>query len=249
MALAQRPLDLTPKTTEAREYAACMQLARIDPRAAHTSALAWRKAGGGDAAIHCVAVAVLGLGQYSQAATMLEELGARGDPARPDLKAGLLNQAANAWMITGRPEKALKLTRQAIKLQPGNIELYLDASIAEAGLGRYWKALDALNTALEIDETRADALVFRASAWRKVGAPDLADQDIKAALRIRPDNPDALLERGLLQKGRGNIAAARADWMKVLEISVTGPLTDAAKQNLETIDVKIDRPNTSTGRK
>lgn len=64
---AQNGHILTPKSTAAREYAACMAIARSNPRAAHESALAWRKKGGGNAAIHCIAVALLGMGQYSQA--------------------------------------------------------------------------------------------------------------------------------------------------------------------------------------
>ncbi|MBT7243711.1 MAG: hypothetical protein HN879_09870 [Flavobacteriaceae bacterium] len=93
-ASGQRQLDLTPRSVEAREYSACMRLAETSPKAAQDSALAWRKRGGGDPAIHCIAVALLGLGQYSQSARMLEELAASSDATRPDLRAGLLAQAA-----------------------------------------------------------------------------------------------------------------------------------------------------------
>jgi hypothetical protein len=42
-----------------------MAIARSNSKAAHELALAWRKKGGGDAAIHCIAVALHGMGQYN----------------------------------------------------------------------------------------------------------------------------------------------------------------------------------------
>ena len=235
---AQQRQDLAPRSEEARHYAACMALARKDPKAAHESALAWRKKGGGDAAIHCVAVALLGLGQYGQVGPMMEELAARTGESRVALKAGLLGQAANAWLITGQPQRAENLLTDALKLVPRDVEIMLDRSIARAALGKYWEALDDLNEALEQNPDRADALIFRASAWRHVDALELAETDIAVALKIRPDYPDGLLERGLIRKARGDRAGARADWRRVIEIAVEGPLTEAARRNLEAMDVK-----------
>ena len=235
---AQQRENLAPRSAEARQYAACMTLARRDPKAAHDSALAWQKKAGGDAAIHCVAVALLGLGQYGQAGQMMEELAARTAGTRAALKAGLLGQAANAWLISGQPRRAEKLLTDALRLVPLDVEILLDRSIARAALKKYWDALDDLNEALEQKPDRADALAFRASAWRHVEALDLAEKDIDAALKRRPDFPDGLLERGLIRKARGNRAGARADWQRVLEITIEGPLTEAARHNLEIMDIK-----------
>ena len=237
-ALGQRTPDPEPRSAAAREYAACMRLARDDPRAAHESALAWQQKGGGDAAIHCVAVALVGLGQHSQAARLLEEFAARTESTRASLKAGLLGQAAGAWTIAGRSPMAEKLLSEALSLQPADIDLRIDRSIARAAQGKYWEALDDLNAVLERAPDRRDALTFRASAWRHVGAPELARQDIDRALALRPNDPDALLERGLIRKEAGDIGGARADWLQVLQIAVEGPLTEAARRNLESIDVR-----------
>jgi len=236
---AQYAPDVTPQSRDAREYSACMTLARADPAAAHESALAWRAKGGGDAAIHCVAVALLGLGEYGQAARTMEELAGRTDPKRPDLGAGLLAQAANAWLIAGKAEAALTALDKALALRPDDAATLIDRSIARTSLGRDWDALDDLNRALELDPDRVEALVFRAAAWRRVAAWELAVQDIDRALELRPANPDALLERGLIRRGRGDKAGARADWLKLLEIAVDGPLTEAARRNLEALDLKV----------
>ena len=235
---AQQKHNPVPRSAEARQYSACKALARQDPKAAHESALAWRKKNCGDAALHFVAVALLGLGHYDKAGPMMEELAARTDGSRVALKSGLLGQAANAWLITGQPQRAENLLTDALKLVPQDVEIMLDRSIARAALGKYWEALDDLNEALEQNPDRADALIFRASAWRHVDALELAETDIAVALKIRPDYPDGLLERGLNRKARGDRAGARADWLRVIEIAVEGPLTEAARRNLEAMDVK-----------
>lgn len=140
--------------------------------------------------------------------------------------------------MAGQSATAEKLLTDALALRPGDVELRIDRSIARAAQGRYWEALDDLNAALDRVPDRADALTFRASAWRHVGAPPLARQDIDRALALRPDDPDALLERGLIRKAAGDRAGARADWLRVLEVAVEGPLTDAARRHLEAIDVR-----------
>ncbi len=237
-ALAQRAPDLTPQARDMRDYSACMTLARANPAAAHQSALAWRARGGGEAAIHCVAVALLGLGDYAQAAQAMEGLAARTAARRPDLRAGLLAQAANAWLIAGQARAALAAQNKALALRPNDVATVIDHSIANTSLGRDWEALDDLNRALELDPDRIEALVFRAAAWRRVEGWDLAAQDIERALAMRAANPDALLERGLIRRHRGDKAGARADWLKLLEITGDDMLTEAARRYLEALDVK-----------
>jgi tetratricopeptide (TPR) repeat protein len=227
-----------PSSAGAQRYKACMALARRDAKAAHESALSWREKGGGNPSIHCIAAALLGLGHYDQAGQMMEELAARTNARRVTLRAGLLGQAANAWLIAGQPKRAEGLLGDALGLTPRNVELLLDRSITRAALGKYWEALDDLNVALEQAPGRVDALTFRASAWRHVDALDLAEQDIAEALRRRPDYLEGLLERGLIRRARGDAAGARADWLRVIELAEEGPLTEAARRNIEAMDVK-----------
>lgn len=237
-AVGQHPDPYAPRSMEAREYAACMKLTRNDPKAAHDSALAWRKKNGGDAAVHCIAVALLGLGQSSQAARMLAELADRTDAKRPDLRAGLLGQAANAWIVADRPQTAEALLTDALALQPRDAELLIDRSVARMAQGKTWEAMDDLNAALDRAPDRAEALTLRASVWRRLKTLDLAQKDIEKALALKIDYPDALLERGLIHKARGNLDGARADWLKVLDIAAAGPLTEAARRNLEIMDLR-----------
>ena len=236
--VAQPATELTPRSEGARQYQACMALARQDPKAAHESALAWRQNGGGSPATHCIAVALLGLGQHHLSGQMLEELAERTATSRVTLKAGLLSQAANAWLIAGQARRSEKLLSEALSLTPRNVDILIDRSVARATLEKYFDALDDLNEALEIMPGREDALTFRASAWRRVDALDLAEKDVAEALERRPDYPEALLERGLIHKTKGDIILARADWLRVLDIAVEGPLTEAARRNLQSLNEK-----------
>lgn len=228
----------TQATEAARQYAACMQLARKDAGKAQIAAADWRAKGGGAPAMHCLSVALLSLGYYEQAAENMEAL-ARGDhKLSAALRGDLYGQAGNAWNIAGKPQRALRAQSAALKLKPDDADLLIDRGITLASTTRYWEALDDLNRALEIAPGRVEALVFRATAWRRLGSLDLAAEDIGRALRRAPEDGNALLERGLVFEAKGDLAAARADWLRVLELAPDGPLAEAARGNLERIDLK-----------
>ncbi len=225
-------------TEAGRRYTACMLLARKDAGQAQSAARDWHAKGGGVPAMHCLSVALLSLGYYAQAAENMEAL-ARGDhKLSAALRSDLYGQAGNAWNIAGKPGRALRAQSAALKLKPDDADLLIDRGITLAGSARYWDALDDLNRALEIAPGRVEALVFRAAAWRKLGSLELAEEDIDRALLRAPENRSALLERGLIFEVNGDLAAARAAWLLMLDLAPDGPLTEAARGNLERIDVK-----------
>lgn len=223
--------------TDQQRYESCMAAARRDPRSALSEAQAWRKAGGGDPALHCIAVSLLGIGEYQQAALNLESL-ARSQRLAPALRGDLLGQAGNAWTLAGKPAEAYKDQTAALKLKPDDVDLLIDRAITLSGTGKYWEALDDLNRALTLDPDRPDALVYRASAWRHLKTFDLAEDDATRALTLQPDRLDALLERGAIRKARGNRAGARADWLRVVDIAADGRTREAARKELELMDVR-----------
>ena len=223
---------------KARKYAGCMQLARGKPEQAHGMARTWLVQGGGHAATHCLSVALLGMGQYDQAARNMEALamGLKGGSAA--LRGDLMGQAGNAWMIAGKPGLAFAAQSRALALKPDDVGLLIDRGITLASTGNYWEALDDLNRAIELDPARAEALVFRAAAYRNLDSLELAANDNARALELRPDNLDALLERGEIRRNRKDTEGARADWMRVLDLAAEGPVADAARRYLENMDVK-----------
>ncbi len=221
-----------------RHYAACMAMARTQPEEAHESALAWRDRGGGDAAMHCIAVSLIGLGQHREAATRLERLALDRRRADPRITADLLAQAGQAWLIAGDAQRAHADQTSALKLAPNDVELLVDRAMTLASTGAYWEAVDDLDRAIELAPERPDALVFRATAYRHLEALELAADDLARALALSPHHIEGLLERGLVRRLTGNPAGARADWLRVIELAPESPAGTAARSNLERMDLK-----------
>jgi tetratricopeptide (TPR) repeat protein len=225
---------------EADHYARCMDEARQNPSAAWDDALAWRDTGGGHPAEHCAAVALIGLKQYDEAGKRLEKLADEMFKAPPDLRAEVLDQAAQARLLGGHPVRAIEISTMALAITPDDPDLMIDRAEAYAASGKYQEALADLDKAIAHDAHRVDALVFRAAAHRALQQLDPALRDAEAAVRASPDNPDALLERGNIRRLKGDAAGARKDWLRIAQIAPDSPAAQAAKANIEQLDVKQD---------
>jgi len=213
-------------------YANCMATARSNPEAAEADAQAWLAEGGGGAAEHCLAVALIGLGRYAEAGEALEKLARALPQTESSTIADLFGQAAQAWLLDGSYDRAIAVLDQSIKLAPYNVEFLIDRAVARASAARYWEAIDDLNEAEEMAPGRPDILVLRATAYRFVEVPELAKEDLDRVLAKDPRNPDALFERGMLNAMAGDIAAAREDWQLVVQIAPGSVAAETAKENL-----------------
>ena len=209
--------------------------ARHSPEVGFERALAWGGLGGGAAAKHCAAVALMGLKQYGEAARRLQEL-ADEVVARPAFKAELLGQAGQAWLLAADLAKADAVLTTALTLNPTSVELLIDRAQVAAEQGAYREAANDLSKALSVEENRADALVFRASAYRHLKQMSDADRDLWRALILAPDDPAALLERGMLARLQGEDQAARRDWLRVIEVAPGRPVAGLARINLQKMD-------------
>jgi tetratricopeptide (TPR) repeat protein len=221
---------------EAEHYTRCMESARERPQAAFDEANAWRIAGGGHPAEHCADVALIGLGRYAEAAGKLEALADTMTKGPTELRAQVLDQAGQAWLLAGEPARAAGVLTAALALTPEDPDLLIDRAEALAGEKNYREALADLDAALKLDAKRVDALVFRASAHRSLEQYDQARRDIDAALRLAPDQPDALLERGNIRGITGDQDGARKDWQRVAQVAPKSAADVAAKANLAKLD-------------
>jgi tetratricopeptide (TPR) repeat protein len=221
---------------EAEHYTRCMEAARERPQAALDEANAWRIAGGGHPAEHCADVALIGLGRYAEAAGKLEALADTMTKGPTELRAQVLDQAGQSWLLAGEPARAATVLSTALALTPDDADLLIDRAEALAGEKNYREAVADLDAALKLDGKRVDALVFRASAHRSLEAYDQARRDIDAALRLAPDQPDALLERGNIRGITGDEAGARKDWQRVAQVAPNSAAEGAARANLAKLD-------------
>jgi len=219
----------------AREYRACMQLARDNPELAFGRATSWLGLGGGDAAHHYQAVALVGLGQHGEGARRFEEL-AQAIRARPSFRAELFAQAAQAWLLAGQPARAEGVLNSALGLDPNNPELFVDRAQAAAAMGAWKRAEDDLGAALDMNPELVDALVFRAAARRHLGDMKNTEADAIAALKLDPGNIEAHLESGILHRQAGRKSAARAHWLEVIGAAPGTPGARAARDYLQQLD-------------
>lgn len=238
--VALLPVPAFGAEAENREYENCMRLARTDPGQGFEVALAWQDLGGGHAAQHCVAVALIGLNQFVQAAERLEALAAAILPASDAHRAAILGQAGTAWFRAEHYDRAFAAQSAALKLTPDDPELLVDRAMTLAGAKNYWEAIDDLNRVIEDNPNRYDALILRASAYRFVDALPLAREDAEAAYRLAPDRPDVLLEYGIQLRLGGDPDGARQAWLRLIHLHEGTPASDSARRNLELLDVKAD---------
>lgn len=234
------PAGAAQHIDNAAEYAACTTLVKRDPQGAFESAQVWRDAGGDVAARHCMALALVALGRYGEAATVLEAVARDMEADRRSLRAEVLGQAGQAWLRAGDADRAYGALTAGIEIDPSDVELLIDRAQALAAAGAFPKAIEDLTRALELAPDRADAYAFRASAYRYLEDLDSAAHDIGHALKLAPDDPVALLERGNIRMLRDDAKGARADWLRVLTEAPGTPAADAAQANLEHHDIKAE---------
>ena len=195
-----------PRSAEAdaETYARCMKLARQDPHAAQRLAQTWLARGGAHPADHCAAVALIALGKYKEGATRLQRLAQAMTKAPAALRADVLDQAGQAWLLAGDPVRAYAAAGEAVGLQPGDPELLIDRAEAADSAGYLDRAVGDLDQVLKAHPNRVDALIYRASAYRALDRLDPARADIDKALAQAPHSPAALLERGNIRRLEGD---------------------------------------------
>jgi tetratricopeptide (TPR) repeat protein len=218
-------------------YERCLGLAKTDPAAARDLAEHWQSRGGAHPADHCYAVALVGLQQYKDGATHLEALAKAMDHAPNSLRADVLDQAAQAWLLQGDPARAFADDTAALNLLPGDPDLLLDRAEAAGSEGWFDKAVADLDKVLTSDPNRVDALIYRASANRELGKLDLALLDIDKAVSLAPNSVSALLERGDVLRLKGDLNGARRDWVRVSELAPGTAASEAAKTNIERLEL------------
>lgn len=234
-------IDRAEARDQQAEYKACLLLTKRQPEMAFESALAWKADGGGFPARHCAALALVAQKKYHLAAPRLEELAEDMRKAGSPLLIPTLAQAANVWLLSENYSRANAVASAALEIDPDNIDLLIDRSRILAKAENYQSAFDDIDHALRLDPRRADALTFRAAAWRQLGNNARALEDVELALSLQPDLLDARVERGILYRLTNKPDLARKDWLKVLELSPYSPTGEAARINLEKLDVNPDK--------
>jgi tetratricopeptide (TPR) repeat protein len=225
------PLPALAATPDPQHYRLCLNAAQSNPSAGLIDAESWTKAGGGVAAQHCAAVALVGLKRYGEAGTRLDKLAAQRDLPDMSFRTEIFDQAGNAWLLAGDGAKAVQSFSAALALSAGDPDLFADLARAQA-MRKNWQEVELdMNAALAITPHRPDLLVLRASARRARGRYAEAKADINEALKLKPGDGSALIESGLLRRQLGDVGGARRDFQAALKT----PSSAEAKENLDAL--------------
>lgn len=220
-------LPAAAATSDSVHYRRCMA---AQPAAAFADAEGWIKAGGGVPAQHCAAHALVGLNRFAEAGARLDKIAGGRDVPDAAFRAELFDQAGNAWLLAGDGAKAVQSFSGALALSGGDADLFADLARAQAMRRNWPEVVLDLNAALQLRRD-PELLVLRASAHRALKQYKEADADLDLALKIKPGDGNALLERGLLRKELGDIGGARRDFQAALKTNVG----KAAKDNLDVL--------------
>jgi tetratricopeptide (TPR) repeat protein len=220
------------------QYQACISLLDRDPAGALDSAVEWERQGGGDAARHCKALAMIRTGDVEDGALELERVAQAMPQMKAPLAAELFAQAGQAWIKAGNPQRALYAQNEGLKLNPKDVQLLIDRALTYGASGMYFEALDDLNVAVELAPEDPDVYAMRAAAYRQLETLDLAEENIEQALKLSPSHPGALLERGYLRREKGDAEGARADWLTVIQVLPGTDIANEAQKNIEKLDIR-----------
>jgi tetratricopeptide (TPR) repeat protein len=185
---------------EGSRYDDCIALVEGNLEAGRIAAQQWVTEGGGANARHCLAVADLKAGFPKLAAARLEEIVERKDAGDDFVRARILAQAAEAWLIAKENDYAEKALLRALELVPDSGELQLTAAKVYSAQERWQDVIDAVDAAETAGFVSAETYVLRGKAYYAFANYETAARDVVNALTIDPVNVDALVLRGELQQ-------------------------------------------------
>jgi tetratricopeptide (TPR) repeat protein len=187
-------------------FARCAALVQENPDRAYEEGMAWAGEAHAFGGYRCAALALVALNRPGEAARRFESLATGLNPERAALRAELLAQAGNAWLMAREPARATSALTRAIVTMENDREALPDLLIDRArayAMERDWRRSEEdLSRALDLRPQTALALRLRAAARMNQSAFDLAEADALAAAGLEPDNVDNFLVLGHVRESR-----------------------------------------------
>lgn len=219
LVLVAGPVLAEPSAGDRSRSNACMALVRSDPARAIANAQAWRIEGGGAAARHCLALAELARGDNAAALKSFEGAAEASAAARDGQAVAIRAQGAEAALLAGQPEVAVRFIGAALAGDSGialspRAEAALRLTRAEAlvDLKRDAEAAADLAAATARDPEVPAGWLLKATLARRMGDLKLAEAAILEAGRRAPEDAEVQYEAGNIAAARGDMALAKTAW-------------------------------------
>lgn len=205
LALMQGAPSPADQQAQAR-FEHCVSLIERTPERAYEEGMAWASEGHSLQAYRCAAMALVGEHRYDEGARRLQSLATATSPDLVGLRAELLSQAGNAWLLAhdpGQARSALTMALTTVQNDPSQQpDLLIDRARAYAMEHDYRHAEEDLSRSLDIRPNTALALQLRAETRLRQSSFDLAEADINAAIALDPHNVEFYKTRGDIIESR-----------------------------------------------
>lgn len=146
-----------------------------------------------------------------------------------------LNNQAMKLIQSGNHQEAITLLNQAVNLNPGQIEAYLNRGFAYSELNSHASAIANYDKAIELAPNNAEAYYYRADEYLKAGNAPRALVDYNKAIQLNPNNSQAYLDRGFIYYQQGESLKAIEDLQKAADLLGQKGDTQTQKTALEVI--------------
>jgi len=240
---ALSPVPSAAPSAAEQRFDDCVALVETDPTKAIATADAWRIAGGGVAARHCLALAYAAQGRYVPAAVAFEQAARDAERERDKRAANLWVQAGNARLAAKQPELARPAFDAAFA--HGTLtgerlgEAHLDRARARAALNDNPAARSDLDKALKLVPADPLAWLLSATLARRMNDLPRAQTDIAEAAKLAPDDASVALEAGNIAILSGAPEAAKVAWQGAVKNQPDSDAGKSAKAALATLEADM----------
>ena len=221
------------------DYDLCLDMIETDPQRAEREAGDWARYGGGSAARHCYALALIAIGAPSRGIDELLGIAAEEVDLEPDARADILAQAGDLLLEEGDRVTATVVVEQALRLDARNAASLALRARLKLDSGDLRAAVRDLDEALRLKPGSPRFLALRASAFRRLGQHIEARDDAAFATEAAPDDPAAWLERGRNEAALWDLNSARYSFLEAIELDREGDIGTAARLALQRMEAGI----------
>ncbi|WP_413160868.1 tetratricopeptide repeat protein [Capilliphycus salinus ALCB114379] len=129
-----------------------------------------------------------------------------------------LNNRAMKLIESGDYQQAISNLNEAVNLNPGQIEAYLNRGVAYSELNSHASAIANYDKAIELAPNNADAYYYRADEYLQAGNAPKALADYNKAIQLNPNYSQAYLDRGFIYYQQGESIKAIEDLQKAADL-------------------------------
>jgi len=130
---------------------------------------------------------------------------------------------ARLYLLSGTPEKAVVKLKEALRLEPGNMEASYRLAWVLDSLGRVDECVSFIETARKSLPPYAPLLAVLGDAYLKKGSLDKAEAGYRSALDAEGANADARMGLAMVARARGDNKTATIHLNDVRHVIVDSP--------------------------